>query len=321
MTDEVEKRRRDVRWGIPASILLHAVLAAILIFGFPLELPTPPEEEAVTVEIVEPPPEPASEPEPEEAAEEEALAKEEPPEPPPAEEQPPEEPPPSPAPEMPAEEGAAAAPPIPTLRPVFEFGEETTGPRVAVEGNSPTEAAETMAEEESDAAKSAPPDAPDALAAAGPSDDLATDEVATAPPETAENATESAERSSEDPPEELAEAERLFSPDLTEDAVARTAMEDIPRSMRATQLCETELTEQLRNASPSRDPDFIPRSPLSEGTILELRQTAFRAQGQWYNLSFRCEINDEATKVVGFGFDIGAPVPRSEWRQRGFPGS
>ncbi|MCF6367346.1 DUF930 domain-containing protein [Rhizobium halophilum] len=305
-----------MRWGIPASILFHAVLAVILIFGLPLELPTPPEEEAVTVEIVEPPPEPAPEPEPEEPAEEEALAEEESPEPPPAEEQPP-EPPPSPAPEMPAEEGTAAAPPIPTLRPVFEFGEETTGPRVAVEGNSSTEAAETQ----SDAAESAPPDAPEALAAAGQPDDWAVDEAATAPPETTENATEVAEQPSEDPLEELAEAKTLFSPDLTEDAVARTAMEDIPRSMRATQLCETELTEQLRNASPPRDPDFIPRSPLSEGTILELRQTAFRAQGQWYNLSFRCEINDEATKVVGFGFNIGAPVPRSQWRQRGFPGS
>ncbi|HEX2148101.1 MAG TPA: DUF930 domain-containing protein, partial [Pseudorhizobium sp.] len=152
-------------------------------------------------------------------------------------------------------------------------------------------------------------------------DDSEAAEAETAPAETAENAIESEQQPIEEPLEELAEAKTLFSPDLTDDPAARTAMDDIPRSMRATQLCETELTEQLRNASPPRDPDFIPRSPLSEGTILQLRQTAFRAEGQWYNLSFRCEIDGDATKVVGFAFNVGAPVPRSEWRRRGFPGS
>ncbi|MFN3913293.1 DUF930 domain-containing protein, partial [Hyphomonas sp.] len=140
-------------------------------------------------------------------------------------------------------------------------------------------------------------------------------------PEAVEDAPEADEQTAEAPLVALTEATTLFSQAATDDPVAQTAMGDIPRALRATQLCETELTEQLRNASPSRDPDFIPRSPLPDGTILELPQTAFRSQGQWYDLSFRCEINGDATKVMGFAFGIGEPVPRSEWRNRGFPGS
>ncbi|CAD7023929.1 hypothetical protein REJC140_00375 [Pseudorhizobium endolithicum] len=306
-----------MRWGIPMSVAAHAVVAVILIFGLPIELPSPPEEEVVAVEIIEPPPEP--EPEAEEE-EEMPPAEEAPAPPPPAEEQPAEPPPPPPEAETPAEEEEAAAPPIPTLRPVFEFGEETTGPRNAPGGNSSKEAGQAPAEEEPDASASAPPDAPEPLTVA-PQEDPETAEAASAPPETLEDATETEEQPTEEPLDELAEAKTLFSPDMTEDPVARTAMDGMPRAMRATQLCETELTEQLRNASPPQDPDFIPRSPLSEGTVLELRRTAFRAEEQWYDLSFRCEINEDATKVVSFAFSIGAPVPRSEWRRRGFPGS
>nr|CAD6410766.1 hypothetical protein REQ54_00787 [Rhizobium sp. Q54] len=304
-----------MRWGIPMSVAAHAVVAVILIFGLPIELPSPPEEEVVAVEIVEPPPEPEPE------VEEEMPPAEEAPEPPPPAEEQPEPPPPPPEAEPPAEEEEeVAAPPIPTLRPVFEFGEETTGLRNAPDGNSATEAAEAPAEAEPDVSASAPPDASEALAVA-PQEDPETAEAASVPPETLEDATETEEQPTEEPLDELAEARTLFSPDITEDPVARTAMDGMPRAMRATQLCETELTEQLRNASPPQDPDFIPRSPLSEGTVLELRRTAFRAEEQWYDLSFRCEINEDATKVVSFAFSIGAPVPRSEWRRRGFPGS
>ncbi|MCJ8519301.1 hypothetical protein ABID21_002486 [Pseudorhizobium tarimense] len=314
-----------MRWGIPASFALHVVLAAILILGLPLELPVPPEEEAVTVEIVERPPEPEPPPEPAPEAEPQPEAAEEPPPPPAEEEQAPEPPPPPP--ETAAEEESAEASPIPTLRPVFEFGEETPGPKESPEGNAsaggpeaPPEP-ETPPEPEAEAEPQENPqaEAPEALAAETATADAA--EPATAPPETVQEPSEAEGQSTDEPVETLTEAKVLFSEEITEDPVARTAMEDLPRSMRATQLCETELTEQLRNASPPQDPDFIPRSPLSEGTVLELRQTAFRAKGQWYDLSFRCEINEDATKVMRFAFDIGAPVPRSEWRRRGFPGT
>lgn len=328
MQDEPDKPRNDMGWGIPASILVHVVLAAILIFGLPLELPQPPEEEeAVSVEIVEPPPEPEPpEPEPPEAEEPEPPAPPEP-EPPAQEEEAEPAPEPPPAPEQPEPqtepEAPAAAAPTPVLRPVIEFGEETTGPEVSADGDASAEE-RAPPEPTEEPAEVVEPEAPDVLAAVPDSSpDAAAAAAAPAPPEAVEAAPEAAAEaeSAEMPLVALTEATTLFSEAITDDPVAQTAMGNLPRGLRATQLCETELTEQLRNAAPSRDPDFIPRSPLADGNILELRQTAFRSQGQWYDLSFRCEINEDATKVMGFAFKIGAPVPRSEWRGRGFPGS
>ena len=31
------------------------------------------------------------------------------------------------------------------------------------------------------------------------------------------------------------------------------------------------------------------------------------------------EVDADATKVVSFGFNVGDPIPRSEWQRRGIP--
>ncbi|MCB5205276.1 DUF930 domain-containing protein, partial [Neorhizobium sp. T786] len=267
----------------------------------------------------EPEPEPEPQPEPEE------QAQPEPPPPPAPEPEPEEQTQPEPPPETPSKEEAAEQVPMPVLRKVFEFGEEATGPKVSPEGNSSTEAStEPQETEEPEAAEEegTQSDAPEMLAGT-PSEDGAA-ATAEAPPLSPAAEPAQAEETgvqAEVALPTLTEAQTIFSEDMTDDPVARVAMEDLPRGLRATQLCETELTEQLRNASPRLNPDFIPRSPLSEGNVLELRGTAFRADEGWLNLSFRCEVNGDATKVVSFAFDVGDPVPRSEWKRRGFPGS
>jgi hypothetical protein len=139
--------------------------------------------------------------------------------------------------------------------------------------------------------------------------------------QTVEETSEATEQAVDVPVEDLTEAKTLFSVDVTEDPTARTAMENLPHNLRKAMLCDAELTAQLRNASPPQDPELVPRQPLTEGPFIELSDTGFFSRGEWYNLSFRCEINGDATRVTGFALDIGSPVPRSEWKRRGFPGS
>jgi hypothetical protein len=117
----------------------------------------------------------------------------------------------------------------------------------------------------------------------------------------------------------LKEAKRLFSQKSTSDAAARTAMGTLSRDIRASQLCTTELKEQLLHGSPAFNPEILPSYRLPEGTVMDIRQAAFRANDQWYNVRFRCEINDKATKVVSFAVQVGDPIPRTQWRARGFP--
>ncbi len=367
-----QKRVKERSWGAIVSVLLHAAVAIALLLHLPAAEPQAPEEEdSVTVELVPPPEET---PQPEEQAEAEPPPPEEepPPPPPPEEQQPAEaqaaEPPPPPPPPPPAEEeqqaeeqpepppgeaqqdqqqadaGLPDRGPLPVLRPVLEFGEETTGPKVDVDelrrgGVDPQQPAEGEATEPETAAaaeqgepadasatpdpmEEAPPEtdadagAPTALAEGEASDGeeaaAPKDEAATADSETAATQEEAA-------PKPLTEASRIYSDNDTGDTIARTAMGDLPRSARIEQLCSTELLAQLRNGSPSYSPELLPSYRLQQGTVLDIRRAAFRANTRWYNLSFRCEVDPEAKRVVSFAFDIGSEVPRSEWRSRGFP--
>ncbi|MAS06002.1 MAG: hypothetical protein CL534_15165 [Ahrensia sp.] len=227
----------------------------------------------------------------------EAIAIELVPEPAPQEEEPPpeeqaaeEEP--AEEPEPPTDQAAAAeqqpdAPPIQVLRPVFQFGEQDAGPREATDGSASEEA------ETEDPAPDPEPEPVDEAAAPLPA---------------------------EKPPIELAEARTLFSRAVTNDPAAMTAMAGLPREMRGSELCTTELREQLRNATPPYWPELLPAYRLGAGAVLEVREAAFRARGQWYDLSFRCEVDADATRVVSFAFSVGEAIPRDQWRARGFPG-
>ncbi|MFB9948014.1 DUF930 domain-containing protein [Rhizobium puerariae] len=375
MADEHDEKRSDRGWGIPASILIHAVFAGALFFHLPLDFSEPQKEESVSVEIV-PPPEEAEQavekPKPEEAPKEEAK-KEEPPPPeqkpeeaqkeaPPPSPQPPEEEAkqqPEPPPPAQQEEAAQQPPPgneqgrgqpLPVLRPVFEFGEKDSGPRKSEAGNAPQEAATPPAEtrpdgETAEQPKSSPeePVAAETPPANPVPDDVNVPEVDVAaanpqrndaisetlpdsthmdivtPPPAASATKEPSKAPVSEKPAEMTEAKTLFSQSETGDVMATTAMGNVPRGVRAGQLCATELREQLRHASPSYRPELLPAYRLPKGTVLEVKRGAFRASAQWYDLSFRCEVNEEATRVLSFAFDIGAPVPQGEWRKRGFP--
>ncbi|WP_417425506.1 DUF930 domain-containing protein [Hoeflea sp.] len=171
-----------------------------------------------------------------------------------------------------------------------------------------------------DALSEPDPDAlPPAPIPAEPADPEITEPEASQPPvETnAETAAETAVDTAA--PADLTEAERLFSPVLTEDRAAMVAMGSLPRDLRASQLCTTELREQLRNTTPSYQPELLPAYRLDSGNVLTVSDAAFRAGGAWYALSFRCTVDDDAFKVASFALSIGTPIPRAEWKARGFP--
>jgi hypothetical protein len=84
-------------------------------------------------------------------------------------------------------------------------------------------------------------------------------------------------------------------------------------------LCMTELRAQLTVASPA-PPELLPSFRPQPGRVLEPRRAAFRSLGRWFNVAFRCEVDSGVTRVEKFAFKIGAPVPQSEWLERGLTG-
>lgn len=350
---------RRSRGGVilAASILIHLLFLAPLLFF----LTPPPQEaepvESVSVELVPPPelePEAEEQEEPQAQAEPPAAA-EPPPEPepqpveepqaepaPPAEEPPVEEPP--PAEEPPAEEAAApsepepelpagAAAPIPVLRPVVQFGERDSGTNLsregAADGASDGEAAESEEAPESDA----PAEDPVAEAENEPS--LAAPELALPEADAAGNGAQDAPVETLSPSgetisvsaEEVREAAlkprdvaRLFSTAISDDPLAMTAMGMMSRQERGDQLCGTELSQQLRHGRPGYVPYLLPILRIGESTVADVPLAAFQdIDGRWINIAVRCEVDADATRVVDFSLSVGAAVPRAEWRARGFP--
>jgi hypothetical protein len=246
-------------------------------------------------------------PEPQETAE----AKPEPPPPPPPE---PEKPPEAKAEEPPPPAGSAQPPPQSVLRPVFQFGEKDAGPRLS-QGDSAREgAAPPPAEPAPEVQEAAEPQA---LAAASAQEQAP--EGLEEPAPMAAEAPEAPEVDAEKEAPEPQEGGTLASHAATGDVLATTAMGEVPRGVRAGRLCVTELREQLRNSLPPYYPDLLPSYRLTAGTVIDARKAAFRMNGEWYNLSYRCEVDDDATKVLSFAFNVGSRLPPGEWARRGLP--
>lgn len=299
----------------------------------PPEAPKPPEEKPPEQKPPEPPP---PEKPPEEKPPEEQKA-EEPPKPDPAEQ--------AKADQQP--KGPDGKPqPIRPLRPVFEFGDKASGPRKAEDGDASSEAgkpanAPDAEKPTDDPASAGKPEADDKPPAKPMPDDINLPQVdvanslqqnngppaeatgvvttditqakptETAKPDPAATATPAADQ--------LTKVKKLYSQNDTGGAVARTAIDGMPRGMRIAELCTTELREQLRRSPQGFRPELLPSYRLQQGNVLEIKRGAFRASSRWYDMSFRCEVDTEGTKVVSFAYDVGAAIPKSQWRSRGFP--
>jgi hypothetical protein len=298
MRDDKRGHREMSRWALPASVVLHLVIAALLIFGLPVPLSEPREEEAIKVDLV-PPPKSSD------------KAKSEPEKPPPAGAPQPEKPrEPNVEKPSPASNDAARHGPSPVLRPVFQFGEKDAGPRPSPSGNSAEEGSPSpVAPRDPDKQDLSHPAALATAKASAQGVVPEARETSAAKPTDTANAAAS----------KLQQAKTLFSPIATGNPTATTAMADVPRGVRAGQLCVTELRDQLLHALPPYFPELLPSHQLKQGTVIEFPRTAFRANRQWYNLSYRCEVDADAMKVVSFTYQLGGPIPRSEWKRRGLP--
>lgn len=337
MKTETSQRRRTLLWALPASLILHALIAALLVYGLPIPPREPQEEQPINVALV-PLPEPPQ-PKPEAKSQPEKKVE-------------------KPTPEnLPSEK---------VLKRVFQFGDKDTGPRKSLDGSSdqdqasspakdsepkpaamPTDA-ESRSEPTPDAAKPAEPasidekpeadkqeaGAPDAdkqeSAAATPlADDGGEIELpasAQAPQARPDTAPKPSPAKAAKPPRAKAAGSsptanslayaglpgvrKLFSKGATGDPFATNSMADEPRGQRVADLCSNLLGQQLNDAA--YRPVLLPSIPLEVGNLLDAPDTAFRTATTWYHVRFRCGIDTNATHVTSFTFRVGAAASPEE---------
>ncbi|PZV38280.1 DUF930 domain-containing protein [Mesorhizobium kowhaii] len=387
MKDEARERRRNLLWGLPASLILHALIAALVVYNVPRPPQQPQQEQAVNVALVPPPdqPKPAPAPPPKDP-----KAKK-PPEP--KVEKPPEQNVEKP---QPPEKQPRKPSPIEVLKPVFQFGDKDTGPRKSLDGasardNSPSPAKDDdskppvvpkpaenqpaapadsdqppastkAAEKPVTATKDAEPAqekqatstqeldkqqadkqeagardaekqteaAPTPLAAGGGDGEIELPMSAETPKPKPANApkpgpskvSKSGSESAKRPSSTAATADasraysglpgvrKLNSQSATGDALATTSMSGVSRDQRAGKLCASVLQQQLLDASYL--PVLLPFVRLKAGNILDAPDVAFRTTTGWYHLSFRCEVDTDATRVSSFAYRVGTVISAEE---------
>lgn len=311
MDDVQESPKRGKGWAFVTSAVLHAVVAAMLFLKWPERKPEPPKDEAVKVDIVEDKDAPKQ---PEQKA-----AEQPPPPPPPAQEPAKNEQPPPPR------------VPIPTLRTIFQYGQKDEGPtkQDGSAANGEKDAADELTDKTPDAPKAEQPKAvTEEAAKEPPKDELPGVPDILKAQEQQESAAAAAagkpveEKAATPKPAEapvLQKARKLYSENGLGGLAGVTAMGDTPRGARIASLCASELKAQLRHSKPPLEPEYLPQVMLAAGTVLVVPDGAFRAGGIWYNVMYRCEVDEGALRVVSFAFKVGEPVPRSEWRARRFP--
>ncbi|RWO94036.1 DUF930 domain-containing protein [Mesorhizobium sp.] len=134
--------RRHLLWALPASLILHALIAAFLVYKFPAPPQQPQQEQAVNVALVpapdQPKPRPAPAPPPKEpkAEKPQETKVEKPPEQKVEKPRPPEKRPQKPS-------------PVEVLKPVFQFGDKDTGPRKSLDGGSALDNSPSPAKDDS----------------------------------------------------------------------------------------------------------------------------------------------------------------------------
>ncbi|MEP6565823.1 MAG: DUF930 domain-containing protein [Mesorhizobium sp.] len=323
MKDEARNLRRNLLWALSASLILHGLIIALLIYRLPKPPEQPSEEQAVDVALV--PPKPAPAPPPQQAKTEK---------------------PPEPKVEKlkPQEKAPTGPSPVEVLKPVFQYSDKDTGPRKSLDGSSEQdgspaasndaeprqdkqEAGKQAAIEDSDKVAAAP------MASADSDAEIALPTSSQVPQPRPQNGLAKvskpvsgglAQPSSKDAAvatlkgsSSLPGVRRAYSQNATGDALATTSMAGVSRNQRASKLCTSALEQKLTETS--YRPALVPLVPLYAGNVLDVPDTAFRTRTGWYNLGFRCEVDTNATKVLSFAFRVGTAIPPDEWAGLGLP--
>lgn len=122
---------------------------------------------------------------------------------------------------------------------------------------------------------------------------------------------------------ELAAARQPSSPNSMFDPRVMQAFGQLPREGRIRQLCKLAALDRIRQQPFSRHADILipydESGALIKKNTLDARGGAFRNGTNWYNVSFKCQVDANATKVMSFSLGVGGAVPPGEWRKREFP--
>jgi hypothetical protein len=92
---------------------------------------------------------------------------------------------------------------------------------------------------------------------------------------------------------------------------------------RLEQLCNLEAILQIRRGETQFRPEsviaYAMAATRTDGDVIIADGAAFRSNGKWYHLAFKCRITPRQQKVAAFEFAAGAAIPERDWASHDLP--
>lgn len=92
---------------------------------------------------------------------------------------------------------------------------------------------------------------------------------------------------------------------------------------RIEQLCNIEAMAQINDRFPTIKPDSIIAYAMADTQIrrdtIVAKGAAMHGREGWTNLSFTCRTSPDRKTVLAFEYQVGDPIPRTEWAPRNLP--
>lgn len=101
------------------------------------------------------------------------------------------------------------------------------------------------------------------------------------------------------------------------DSREESGLRKLDPQTRLEQRCDVEAMERIRNEEGNFNPDkvlaYAFAEPRMQEHAIQTRGAAFRSDGAWYHLKYKCETSADNMQIVGFKYKIGGLVPVEDW--------
>jgi Domain of Unknown Function (DUF930) len=102
---------------------------------------------------------------------------------------------------------------------------------------------------------------------------------------------------------------------------AEHALDRLEPITRMMQVCDIKAGEALRrdNAHKAVNRVMIDAmaTPAIEGNVIEGTGGAFRQNGQWFQMEFKCTLTPDQRSAASFDFVVGDEIPEAHWEDYG----
>ena len=109
----------------------------------------------------------------------------------------------------------------------------------------------------------------------------------------------------------------LTSPANALDGRLKSGLLKLDPETRLEQRCDAEVLDRIalenKNYKPDRVVAYATQNPKMIGDEIKTRGGAFRSNGQWYHVAFKCLTAPDHMQVLALRYKIGDKIPEDEW--------